>query len=57
MKYCPDACPACGFVWGEYQGRQYGNGYEKVAAYIWRCRRCRHVVESHDPVNRRVTKR
>lgn len=56
MSNLPDACPECGFVWGKYQGRRYGYGYEKVAAYVWRCRRCGHVVESYDPTNRHVAK-
>lgn len=54
MKDVPDQCPDCGFVWGEFQGHRYGYGCEQIAARVWKCTRCRHVVKTYDPYNRRV---
>ena len=56
MKHHPDACPNCGFVWGQFQGHRYGYGCEQIAAHIWTCRRCRYVVKSYDPIDRHVAR-
>ncbi|WP_432419602.1 hypothetical protein [Halobacterium zhouii] len=56
MKYCPDACPECGFVWYSYQGRNYGRGFEQLAAGIWKCTRRDHRVKSSSTKEKRVAR-
>lgn len=57
MKYRPDACPTCGFVWDEPQGRYYGDGYEQIAANVWQCTRCRHTVHTRNGNDKRIARR
>lgn len=54
MKSLPDSCPDCGFVWGEFQGDNYGNGYRVLAARVWQCTRCAYILEVPDPRNRKL---
>lgn len=56
MKYRPDECLECGFVWGEFQGRKYGTGYETLAANVWKCTRCEHTVRSSPTNGKRIAK-
>lgn len=56
MKYLPDACPECGFIWGSFQGRKYGHGYEELGAHVWKCTRCNHIVRSANPAEKRIAR-
>ena len=44
-KYRPGKCPECGLAWGTHHGGRLGNGYERVAALVWRCRNCGDVLK------------
>lgn len=57
VKYRPSECPECGLMWGEFHGHTYGQGYQRLAAYVWECMRCRAIVEPQNPSHRRVAKR
>lgn len=57
MKGRPDECPACGFVWGQYQGERHGDGYVKLAAYVWECTQCGETVTEDSPLHKHVARR
>ncbi|MHB9285688.1 hypothetical protein ACKVMT_01445 [Halobacteriales archaeon Cl-PHB] len=44
-KYRPSKCPECGLTWGANHGGRLGEGYERVAALVWRCRDCGDVLK------------
>lgn len=53
----PDACPACDLEWGTWHGPRLGYGYEGIAAFVWRCTNCNHVISNPDPNFRHVARR
>ncbi|MFW6385100.1 MAG: HalX domain-containing protein [Halodesulfurarchaeum sp.] len=53
----PDECPNCGLRWGVWHGNQQRYGYERIAAFVWRCTDCDHVISNPDPNFRHITRR
>lgn len=55
MDGLPEECPNCGLGWGIWHGQQLGHGYERIAAFVWRCTDCDYVMANSDPNFRFVT--
>ncbi|MFB6267702.1 MAG: hypothetical protein ABEI31_08590 [Halodesulfurarchaeum sp.] len=53
----PESCPGCDMQWGVWYGPQLGAGYERIAAFVWRCTDCGHVIANPDPNFRDIARR
>jgi len=56
-KYHPPRCPDCKLPWGVDHGNDLGSGFDRVAAHVWKCRRCDDIVHGLGESHRRVTSR
>lgn len=52
-----EECPRCGLDWGVCHGPALGHGFTRIAANVWRCTECDHVVDNPDPSHRHITHR
>lgn len=52
----PDSCPRCRLSWGVWHGPNLGYGFDRIAAFVWRCTECDHVISNPDPNHRRVAR-
>ena len=53
----PDSCPRCRLSWGVWHGPNLGYGFDRIAAFVWRCTECDHVISNPDPNHRRIARR
>lgn len=52
-----EECPGCGLDWGVWHGPALGHGFARIAANVWRCTECDHVIDNPDPSHRHITHR
>lgn len=53
----PEECPGCGLNWGVWHGPALGHGFARIAANVWRCTECDHVIDNPEPSHRHITHR
>lgn len=45
----PEECAECGLDWRVDRGGELGVGYDRLGAFVWKCRRCGAIQQRSDP--------
>lgn len=45
----PENCAECGLDWRVDHGGELGVGYDRLGAFVWKCRRCGTIQQRSDP--------
>lgn len=50
----PESCPECSLDWTEWHGRGLENGFQKLGANTWQCRKCGETIADASPSDYQV---